>query len=314
MNILVLKLIRIGRFMKMIPIFYALFILLFSVILIILLFEHLGKTPNIYFIFLAYTYLLFSYHQRRTDIHFLQLMTPHYRTILLIEYLCYSFPLIILILCTQNRSLFFIPVLLSFSFSILSRRRENDRRIKNSNLFNIFPGSLEWVAGCRRYWLLLLCFLLLSYILLFKPYLSWISYVFCLFQCCDFYRECESRQLLCLPEKAVKSFLERKILQAWWNFTKINLPFYLLYLLLHIQSGWMVPLFILSSGVALSFCVLTKYAYFQPNEKYIPNQMINAIGVLCAIIPPLLPVTLLLSIRYYILAHRNLNFYLYAYS
>lgn len=78
---------------------------------------------------------------------------------------------------------------------------------------------------------------------------------------------------------------------------------------------WYIPIIEYFIFISLYiYVILTKYAFYEPNSKSKAAQVFGVIGVIGGIIPVLLPVVWLLSIRFFFKSKENLNIYLNDYN
>jgi hypothetical protein len=140
--------------------------------------------------------------------------------------------------------------------------------------------------------------------------LAILVYLFILFQCSNFYRECESTSLLFLPGKKSLSYISYKIRTSIINFHILSFPFYILAIFLYPNFWWLLALLSVSAILCLVFCICLKYASYVPNKKNVGSDIILGIGIMCSIIPFTYPLTIILTVRYLRSANKKLKIYL----
>ena len=84
--------------------------------------------------------------------------------------------------------------------------------------------------------------------------------------------------------------------------------------LLHPRAAWVAALWLAFSTLVLLYAVLAKYALYDPDEPRPVASTVMLFGLIGFLLPPLLPVSLVLLVRYGLRAERNLNRYLHDYS
>lgn len=313
MNLLVLKARQARRILSLIPLPYLCLIavLLFGLGLILL--NQLRQDPN-GAIAVGFCLLLLSvYHSRRKDARFIKTFYRKTYPIYLLEYTVLASPLFLLIVLSGHWKLLPFAAAGVVGVACLPQRNgPSGARLLPYARF--FPTSYEWVSGCRRSLVYLSAFYLISVGVLFQTYLGIIAYFFLLLVCVSFYGEGESLSLLCLPERGPLAYLRHKIGRAIRNFHRLSLPFYLLFLILYPAKGWLLLWLSLAACLSFAYGICLKYARYIPDEKHIGNGAILCIGILGPVVPFLLPLTLLLGIRYFLLALKNLKLYLDAYD
>lgn len=88
----------------------------------------------------------------------------------------------------------------------------------------------------------------------------------------------------------------------------------MLTLALYPATAWMAAVWIPYAALAMTYAVLAKYAAYDPLAPDAAPTTAARIGLLGLLLPPLLPVTLLLTIGYAVRAERNLDRYLHDYD
>lgn len=119
--------------------------------------------------------------------------------------------------------------------------------------------------------------------------------------------------MLCTQELPAGRFLRRKLCLYIRLYTLAIAPVCLLYLILHPDQGWLVPLFAISGMLSVALMILSKYAAYLPNTRIRAGQVAVSFALIGILLPVLAPLTLLLLAKKYRTAYRNLTSYLYAY-
>lgn len=311
MNILLLKWQQLKRIASLIPFPYhlALAILVFFVGYFI--FVQLSKDPNGYFIVAIYGCLLLAYHQRRSDKMFIKSLYQNTFLLYLLDYAVASAPFFLLIVLSGNVKL--IPLTVCGLLAIACAPQSSRISLLKLRYAVLFPHAYEWISGCRNSVVYLIVFYLISVLVLLKTFMGVFVYLFILLQCAHFYREGESVSLVCLPEKTAAAYIKGKVKTAIRNFHLVSLPFYLLFVAFHPSLWWVLVLLSVSAVTSFLFCICLKYANYVPDEKNSGHDLLLSLGVLAAF-TPFLPLTFLLSIRYFFVARKNLNLYLDGYN
>ena len=130
----------------------------------------------------------------------------------------------------------------------------------------------------------------------------------------ELYARNEPLALLLLPGRPAARLLGGKLLTAWRNLFLGSLPAAVLTLVLYPASAWMAAVWIPYAALAMTYAVLAKYAAYDPRTPDAAPSTAARIGLLGLLLPPLLPVTLLLTIGYAVRAERNLDRYLHDYD
>lgn len=130
----------------------------------------------------------------------------------------------------------------------------------------------------------------------------------------EIYARNEPLALLLLPGRPAARLLGGKLLTAWRNLFLGSLPAAVLTLALYPATAWMAAVWIPYAALAMTYAVLAKYAAYDPLAPDAAPTTAARIGLLGLLLPPLLPVTLLLTIGYAVRAERNLDRYLHDYD
>lgn len=181
-------------------------------------------------------------------------------------------------------------------------------------MIRILGWSPEWTAALRRHPQaaagltagLMLCTPV--------PYLSFVALLGSALLCAGIYGRNEPLQLLLLPRMGASRLLVGKIRTAWRNYFGATLPLAVAATAFHPRAAWMAALWLPLAAWALAYVVLAKYARYDPASPASSASPAARSGLAGIVLPPLLPVTLWLTIRYALDAERNLDRYLYDYD
>jgi len=229
------------------------------------------------------------------------------------EYSLLSLPLIFSLVYFQEWLIIigFIFGLIIISFIAYSPKPVT----RNNRLIGLIPSrSFEWKAGARKNYLFMAVIwvagMLASFIVGVVP-VAIIVLAFIIF---GFYQQNEPVSILISRELGTKKFLWDKIVDLQLQFTLLFAPLLLAFFIFHPQF-WFVPVleYVLFSFVFV-YIVLMKYAFYEPGSKNSANQILVAFGPLSILVPFMLPVIWLLSIKFYFNAKSNLKIYLDDYN
>lgn len=169
-------------------------------------------------------------------------------------------------------------------------------------------------ATLRRHRIATLLLALGALLLAAVPYWSFIYLGFTALAAVECYTRNEPLALLLLPELESGRLLARKVFEALRNYLLATAPFALAAALLHPRAAWVAALWLAFSTLVLLYAVLAKYALYDPDEPRPVASTVMLFGLIGFLLPPLLPVSLVLLVRYGLRAERNLNRYLHDYS
>lgn len=182
------------------------------------------------------------------------------------------------------------------------------------SLLRLLGYSPEWTGALRRHRAaaasvaaaLLLCTPV--------PYLPFGALLLAAVACRGLYRRHEDPALLTLPRMGASRLLVGKILAAWRNYFALTLPAALAAAVFHPRTAWIAAAWAPLAALALAYAVLAKYARYDPCSPSAGASQAERWGAAGVLLPPLLPLTLWLTVTYALAAERNLDRYLYDYD
>lgn len=293
--------------------FYML--LTFSGILFLLyvVFDLLGDPQKAFYVFLGLLFLVLVFHVNRKDMVFLKGLFSYPSIPVFVEYLIYTSPFWMIFLFTASGYL--APVFL-LCLGLISLTNPAIRSLSpRTGLARVFPiQQFEWRAFSRPNAVFLIAWIFLGLVSFFVPYLVLAyNFVFILF-CASTYQQCESLEVLQALRIGPRKLLWKKLRFLFLFFLVAVLPLNLGALILLTLN----PLLILGSltitliyGV---YFVLTKYAFYKPNEDLSSQSVTSSLVLLGMIIPIFAILGLVLTIRNLFVASRNLNLLLHDYD
>jgi len=279
----------------------------------ITIFIQTSKPPNSFYVAGITTAFIVFIHSKRQDKLFLKTHFNDFRLMLFVEYLLLSSP-IIAFLIWHHQWIPAVVLLLAPRLIVFIDVKPSYRNL-NTKLQKLIPNTcFEWKAGIRKtfYATVILWFAALgtSFYIGSVPIAIFVLGIIFL----SFYENGEPLQMLIAFEKSANQFLLQKIELQLFLFSVLILPLILAFIIFH-PENWYIPIaeYFIFTSVNI-YTVLTKYAFYTPNSKSPAGQTFAAIGAVCGIIPFLLPVVWLLSLRFYFKSVENLNTYLNDYN
>lgn len=276
-------------------------------------FMQTSKLPNSFYAVGVTLIIILLIHLKRRDKLFLKTHFRDYRLILFVEYLLLSSPIIIfLVLHFQWIPL--ISLLFATLFMVFINYKPTYRNL-NTKLQKLIPDScFEWKAGIRKMFFLNVLFwfagLSTSFYVASVPLAIFVLGIISL----SFYEQGEPLQMLLAYEKNANQFLLQKIKIQLVLFSALTFPLIIAFIIFH-SENWYIPIAEYFIFISLHiYTILTKYAFYTPNSVSPAAQTFSAIGAICGIVPFLIPVVWLLSVRFYFKSWENLNTYLYDYN
>ena len=297
-----------------IGIIYVLFLISFISLICFYIFTLTENTKNAYYVLFGISILLFGLHLSRKDKFFLKLNFKYYQFIYFIEYSILSIPVVICLLLNMQ----WIPVVFLMLFNYLVGFFNVPQRKKSLNTKlqkNIPLNCFEWKSGVRALFYFLIPVWILTFATSFITVAVPLGLLIIGICIISFNYECEPYQMVLAFEKSPKSFLTHKIKNQVAILFIVMIPLIIAFLIFHFQFWYIVAVEFILFNSFLIYLILTKYAFYRPNEITPGAKSFFSIGTSILIIfPPLIPLIWILSIRFYFQSLKNLNYYLNDYN
>ncbi len=272
--------------------------------------------------------LILSAHASRKDKNFLENIFKNPYSIYLSEYLLLSLPFFIIWLINYN--LIGLGGLILISFVIpLIRLKLNLRNIGSISmlLLNPFstnlnsklkvslpfisPVSFEWISGIRRNLLILTPTYLFILAFSFKPNVAEVGLIFLSILISGFYFYGESREFVESFANSPKEFILKKILINFRQLLIVFTPILLISLIFQTSTWYYLIGALIVSSLIQVYAVVYKYGLFEENTNLNRNKIIFLLFALSIVIPSFIFVPIIIGIRSYKKALKNLNQYFY---
>lgn len=292
-----------------IGIFRIIFLILLLGYLMLFVFKLTENQTNALSVVGVISFLTFWIQTNRKDKVFLKTNFDKYKLIYLAEYIGLSF-LSILFLTIHLQWIPLLILLAAFCLIIQLDIKMKQRSL-NTKLQRMIPEEcFEWKAGVRKTIFILVPVWLIGFFTSFLtgsvPVMMFILGIISF----SFYETGESFQMIIAYEKGTDRFLFQKIKMQILLYSVINLPLMAAFIVFHYEI-WYIPIaeYLIFISVH-TYLILTKYAFYEPNNKSQAAVAFGAIGALGGIIPVFLPIVWVLSIRFFIKSRENLKIYL----
>lgn len=250
---------------------------------------------------------------RRQDKKFSRIHFKHFRLTFFIEYIFLSIPLFICLAIHSHLIVIYVLFFLLFGITWINIKPKNQNL--NTAIQKWIPENcFEWKAGIRKtlFWIVPLWIIgfATSFYIGSVPITIFILGITFL----SFYENGEPYQMILSFELSSNQFLLLKLKAQVAIFSIVVLPLVALFIIFHPEL-WYIPVAEYLVFISLlSYTILVKYAYYEPNSRSAAAQTFVAIGALGAIIPVFLPIVWLMSGRFYFKSVDKLNFYLNDYN
>ena len=258
----------------------------------------------------ALIYIIGSLQIYRQDKSFVYLHIPKARFAVFAEYAALTFPFAVTALFTKNWWCY--PVLLLTIYGITHLRYTIKQRSYFRQIGRLLPASnFEWISGFRKSFLFLIPVYFLALSFSWFNILPLLLLAFMTITIVSFYEEGESLIVLRARNESTQRFLGFKICSHALCLIVLYAPVLIINVIFN-PSYWLIALLFIPVQLALlCFAICLKYATYQPNESNKANSVLLSIVSLSSFIPYLLPIPLLMSVRYYSRAKANLMIYLH---
>lgn len=245
----------------------------------------------------------------RRDKAFIYLHSEYYHFSIYTEYFLFTLPFTVMCLFTKQWYCFVLLQLFLFFIPYIKFTIRQKSLFKN--ISEIIPVSdFEWISGFRRSFISIIPVYMLalgfSWLKILPLILLWILTLIII----SFYNECEPLIILRERDPSAASLLNKKIFTHFSILAVLFLPVLIVNIIFNINFLTLNIFFMLSQAALLAFAVCYKYSNYKPNQFLYFNNYIVILVSMCGLIPVLLPLPVIMGIRYYFKAKNNLNKYL----
>jgi hypothetical protein len=305
-----IRLLQLRREIQSLGIFYTLFFAALAVGLVAVIFSQYQQRPNSWAAAGILVALAVAIQIGRTDKEFIFRHLPNPQQAIFTEYFLLSLPFTLPCLLTDNWYCF--PAVAAGFLAVAGLQ------FHVSGKHTLLPGisrltgkqNFEWTSGVRKTFPALALVYLLALVFCWVPVLPlfflWVLTVFAT----GFYLESEPLMVLQAIAQSPVEFLRKKIVAHGKLLLMLELPALLVVLINQPQFWYVYVVFILLQFLLLSCAILIKYSTYEPNRYLGPNSILVMVAAAGAFIPFLLPLPLVISIRYWRKATQRLHVYL----
>ncbi|MBS1737581.1 MAG: hypothetical protein JSS98_13395 [Bacteroidetes bacterium] len=287
---------------------YTLIAMIILAIIITIVFSKFHSKTDSILISIIISFIVLSIHISRKDKIFIYRQMDHPALNIFSEYMIFSLPLTLPALFTTHWYYFFafIPV---FFICALLRVSIRHRTILPHLSKVISAKNFEWLSGIRKNLGAVLILLLLAFAT------SWLKIVPLIFSwlfittLMAFYQEGESLQILFSSTYTPRQFLWHKVKYGIAIVLFLLIPVIVVNIIFHPELLLLDCAFLVMQLTMVVFTILFKYTTYVPNEVNRGNSTLLAMLSISSLVPYTFPLPLLLCIRNYSKAVKNLNFY-----
>jgi hypothetical protein len=310
--ILTIRFKQLGRIVNNLGLGRFIFIVIIIAMITLFIFMSIRSRDGVYFSTGIWLLLILTLHLKRKDLSFLLTHIEKYRFLLVIEYIVISIPVIAGLIYWNHYADFalFLGLLIGIAFITRSIRKIT----LNTWLQQLIPDEcFEWKAGIRNSLIYLAPLILLGFACAGWPGTIPIVMILIGLIALGFTEKNEPLPLLLMFEKSSYKFLLFKIGNQLKLYSILVIPLMIVYIIIHYEYWYIVAAFYLLNIVVQTYAILSKYSFYQPHV-ITGSQAFNIIGSISIVVPLLLPLILVLGIRFYFKSVSNLNQYLYDYN
>lgn len=312
------------RLLKGIGLFRIIALLFILWFVSFLVFQFLISPENTFISLVVIVLLLLSLHASRKDKHFIKTTIKSPYPIYLSEYLLLIFPFLVIWIVHLNwigAGLLLLFVLSIPLISINLKLQNLGSIIKllinpfSSNLNSKFTVSLpfissssfEWISGIRRNLIFLFPVYLFILAFSFKPYVAVVGLIFMSILISGFYYYGEPREFVEFFAKNPSEFIQRKIFINLKQLIILFVPILIIAIIFQPHTWYYLIGAIIISFFIQVLAIIFKYGLFEQNANLNRNSIIVLLNILFVIVPMFLPVPIIMSIKYYKKACKNLK-------
>jgi len=281
--------------------------------LLFALFAGTTVSPGDFYVSAGYLFVILVIHVNRKDKKFLKLCSRQPGLIFFVEYLLLLLPLLLCLIRHQH----YVTILGTMALLPVIIHVEYRPKVKslNSAIQRLIPSScFEWKSGVRTALFFMACVWIVGLATSFFAGSVPVALFLLGITPLGFYEKGEPVHMILALEMDAGRFILHKIKLQLALFSCMALPLMAAFIAFH-TSLWYIPVIeyivLISSHI---FIVLTKYTFYQPNQKSGGAQVFGVFGALAMLIPVFIPLIWMLSIRFYLKSVKNLNFYLHDYN
>lgn len=256
---------------------------------------------------------IFTLHQQRKDSHFLKCYVDQYRILYFLEYSVLALPVFIGLLI--NSMYLEASILLLLLTGVVYTGKKKKQTGLNTLLQEKIPAhAFEWKSGIRSSFFYMI--IIWTTGLIASPWLGSIPVAIFILGVIvtGFNEKGESLPMLLTFEMSASKLVMHKIKTQLYLYSILVAPLLLAFVVFH-YPYWYIGLGIyLFFLLIISYSILLKYAFYAPGNNAVSKQIFIALGVVSALLPFLIPVVMLLSIRFYLRSIQTLKPLLHDYN
>ena len=309
-TLLKVRLIQLRRLVSGLGIFYTLFFLVLLAGLLLVINRQFQEPTGALLVIAAIAGLVFTMHRNRSDSAFILKHFPSPQRQLFTEYLVFTLPVALPAFLSPN---WYFIFLLWAALGLIARLKTDiKQRTRWPEIARVIGvQNFEWISGIRQ------AFPFLAVLLALALATSWLKVVPLVFlwlftvTVASFYQQCEPLSMLLAQGRTSKKLLLTKLTAHGRLLLIFSGPVLLINAVFNPELAWVNGVFLLLQLALLSFAILLKYSTYSPKANLRANSLLLSIASVGILIPFMLPLPLVMSLRNYGKAVRNLNRFLH---
>jgi hypothetical protein len=314
------------RLLKGVGLFRIIVLLLLLWFVSFMIYQFMISPENTFITLFVIALSLLSLHTSRKDKHFIKTTIKNPYSMYLSEYLVLVFPFLVIWIVHLNwiGAGLLILFILSIPLISINLKLQNIGSIikllinpfssnLNSNFKVRLPfisnSSFEWISGIRRNLILLLPVYLIILAFSFKAYVASIGMIFISILISSFYYHGEPREFVEFFAKNPSEFIQRKIFINLKQLIIVFAPIIIIAIIFQPHTWYYLTGAIIVSFFIQVLAIIFKYGLFEENTNLNRNSIIVLLNILFVLVPMFFPVPIIMSIKYYKKARKNLKEY-----
>jgi hypothetical protein len=299
---------QIKRQLNALGIFYAFILFAFLCLAIFYIFLAYREKDRSQYIFAASVFILAGIHFSRTDKKFVDNHIVKPVQNIFTEYIVFSLPFILPTVFTSQW--FYFPIWVFACFLIAHIKVSFRQRTRFPHLSHFISAqNFEWLSGLRKNLLSVLFLWILAAITCHVRILPLIFLWFITVTATSYYQQCESLQVLFASSECPRKLITQKMRRAIILTLIFFVPILAINTIFNPTLILVNAIFLFVQITIIVFAILLKYTTYLPNENLKGNTILVSTVTICALIPFLLPIPIIMCFRNYGRSIKNLKHY-----
>jgi len=290
--------------------FRAIFVIGVIAFIIAYMFQAVQELSEAYVAVALFSAIIFGFHMRRSDSKFLEIHALWPKTVCFVEYVICS-SLLIVALLIQGwwwLVLIYICIILIVSQTVTASFFST----KSSQwLITLIPSECyEWKVGLKKTQYVIILLWLAGALGSFHIAAVPVAIFLIGFIVQSFYEKHEPYQMILALGQSQKLFLWNKVKWLVVLFSVLTTPLIVLFIYHNSDLWYLLGIEYLLFISWYIYSLFSKYAFYDPNGTFSSSQVYAIVGLLAFFIPLFLPLSWVMTIRFYFKSKTSLSIYL----